>query len=317
MKASNIMNNFNRTINRAGLKLKKHSPEILVVTGIVGGVTAAVMACKATTKVSAILEDAKNTINDIHRVAENPEQFVTEEHPDLYTPEEAKKDLTIVYAKTGLELIKVYAPAIAVGALSVTSILAGHNILKKRYVATAAAYTLVDKNFKEYRGRVIERFGKELDKELRFNIKAKEVEEVVVNEDGTETVVKKTVEEVDPNTVGDYTRFYDEWCTGFEKGNPEYNLLVLRKQQDYANERLQSVGHLFLNEVYDMLGMERTPVGQVVGWIYDPSNPNIDSYVSFGNIFDVKNPDKRDFVNGREPAILLEFNCDGPIFELI
>lgn len=317
MNKTEIMTKLNRAANRAGLKIKKHSPEILVGVGIISGVTAAVMACKATPKVNGIIEDAKNTIDDIHRVQAEPEKFVTEEHPELYTNEDAKKDLTMVYAKTGLEVAKTYAPAIAVGTFATFCILAGHNILRKRYAATAAAYMALDTNFKDYRNRVIERFGKELDKELRFNIKTKEVDEIVTNEDGSETIVKTTVEEVDPNAVGDYSRFFDEWCLGFEKGNPEYNLLTLKNTENYMNDLLQTRGHVLLNDVFDALGMPRTPIGAVVGWIYDPSNPNIDSYVSFGDFYDVKNPDKRDFINGREAAILLEFNCDGPIFELI
>lgn len=320
MNKAEIMNKVNRGINRAGLQIKKHSPEILVGAGIVGFITTAVLAYKASPKVNEVLESAKNTVDDIHRVVENPEQFVTEEHPELYTVEESKKDLAIVYAQTGIELVKACGPAIATGTLSTLAILSGYNILRKRYVATAAAYMVLDQNFKDYRGRVIERFGKELDRELRFNIKAKEIDEIVVNEDGSETVVKTTVQEIDPDTVGDYTRFFDEWCTGFEKNNPEYNLMTLRRVESYATDRLRSVGHLFLNEVYDMLGMDRTPIGAVVGWLYsDDPNKMVgrDGYVSFGNLYDASNPDKRDFINGREQAILLEFNVDGPIFELI
>lgn len=317
MNKTEMMNKLTRTFNRAGLKLQKHSPEILVVAGIIGGVSAAVLACKATPKVNDILEDTKKKVDSIHKVAENPEEYVSEKNPEPYSEEDAKKDLTIVYTQAGIELVKTYAPAIVVGTLSVASILAGHNMLRKRYVATAAAYTVLDKNFKDYRGRVIERFGKGLDKELRYNIKAKEVEETTVNEDGSEVVTTKTVEEIDPSTVGDYSRFYDEWCLGYEKNNPEYNLMTLKLKQGYLNEKLQINGHLFLNEAFDELGMPRTPVGSVVGWIYDPSNPDIDSYVSFGDFYDASNPEKRDFINGREQAILLEFNCDGVIFEKI
>ena len=314
MSKSEIMNKLNRTMNRAGLKLKKHSPEILVVTGLISGVTAAVMACKATPKANAILEEAKQKIDAIHTVAETSTDTETGE---AYTEKDVKQALTITYAQTGLEIVKTYAPAIAVGTFATVCILSGHNILRKRHAATAAAYMTLDKNFKEYRNRLIDRFGAELDKELRFNVKAKEVEETVTNEDGTEVVVKKVVDEVDPSTVGDYVIFFDEWCLGFEKNNPEYNLLFLKQVLNHANEKLQSQGHLFYNELRDMLGAPRTPVGAVVGWIYDPSNPNIDSYVSFGNIFDPSNEKRRDFVNGREPAILLECNCDGPIFEMI
>ena len=56
MNKNELLINLNRSFNRAGLKLKKYSPEILVAAGIVGTVAGAVMACKATTKVSEIVE---------------------------------------------------------------------------------------------------------------------------------------------------------------------------------------------------------------------------------------------------------------------
>lgn len=317
MNKTEIMSKLTRTVNRAGLTIKKHSPEILVVTGIAGFIGTAVMAYKAAPKVNAILEETKNTVDDIKKVAANPEAYVTETHPELYSEEDAKKDLTTVYVQTGVQLVKTCAPAIITGVFSATAILAGHNILRKRYVATSSALMILDKNFKDYRGRLIDRFGKDLDRELLYNIKAKEIEEVVVNEDGSETVMKKTVEEVDPDAVGAYVRFFDNCALGYEENNPDYNLMFLRNKCDYLNYRLKTRGHVFFNEVLDELGLPRCPIGQVVGWIYDPENPNIDSYISFGDLFDSKNPDKRQFINGREPAIMLEFNCDGPIMELI
>ena len=309
-----IMNSLNRTFGRASLKLKKYSPEILVGAGIIGAAASTVMACKATLKVNKILEEPKNDIEKIHVALESGCTEAGEE----YTEEDSKKDLTIVYVQTGLKLAKNYAPAIALGTLSVASILTGHNMLRKRYIATAAAYTLVDKSFKEYRGRVIERFGEELDRELKYNIKAREVEEIVVNEDGTETVVKKTVKvaELGPNEgYSEYSKFFDEFCTGWSD-DASYNLMFLNRQQNYANDLLKSRGHLFLNEVYDMLGIPRTPAGQEVGWIYDEKNPIGDNYVDFG-IYELHRERNRVFVNGYEKSILLDFNVDGNILHMI
>ena len=312
MTKSTIMNNVTRTFNKVGFQLKKHSPEILVVAGVVGLVTSAVMACKATTKVNTVLDKAKEDIDTVHGYIENPETL-----PEEYTPEDANKALAVVYAKTGLEFVKLYGPSVALGALSITGILAGNNILRKRNVALAAAYTAVDTGFKEYRGRVIDRFGKELDRELRYDLKAKEVEEVVVDEKGKEKKVKKTVETVEPNTVfgSPYARFYDDGCAGWDK-DAEYNLMFLRQQQAYANDLLKTRGHLLLNEVYDMLGIPRSKAGMVVGWIYDEENAIGDNYVDFG-IYDSYRENARDFVNGRERVILLDFNVDGNIYELM
>lgn len=305
-----ILNNVTRSINKVGFKLKKHSPEILVVAGVIGTVTSAVMACKATTKLSTIMADTKTDIATIHHVMENPDT-VSEE----YTQEDGKKDLAIVYAMGGVKLVKLYGPSVILGAVSITAILSGHNILRKRNIALAAAYTAVDKSFKDYRGRVIERFGKELDKELRYNIKAKEIEETVVNEDGSESVVKKTVNVAGTPMYSEYARFFDDGCTGWDK-DPEYNLTFLNHQQNYMNNKLRAKGHLFLNEVYDALGIPRTQAGQVVGWIYDEKNPIGDNYVDFG-IYDLYKEKNRDFVNGYERTILLDFNVDGNILKFM
>ena len=304
------MSKLTRTLNRVGLKLKKHSPEILVVTGVLGTVASAVMACKATTKIDEVLAETKENV-------EKTKDYVEKKgFSEKYTEEDYKKDLTIFYAKGGLELVKLYAPSVALGALSITAILSGHNVLRKRNVALAAAYATVEKGFKEYRGRVVERFGEELDRELKYNIKAKEVEETTVDEKtGEEKVTKKTVNVADPNKYSTYARFFDDGCTGWTK-DPEYNLMFLKNQQRYANDLLKSRGHLFLNEVYDMLGIPRTKAGQVVGWIYDEEYPNGDNFVDFG-IYDLYNEKARDFVNGYERTILLDFNVDGDIMDLI
>ena len=304
-----ILNKF----SKLNLKVQKHSPEILMGLGIVGTVASAVLACKATLKVNDIIEDKNKMIDTIHNCAED-------ETVD-YTEEDKKKDLTILYTQTGVKLIKLYLPSISLGALSIASIISGYKILNKRNVALAAAYTVVDKGFKNYRKNVVERFGEEVDRELRHNIKAKQIEEKYTDKDGNEKTRKKTVYEIAEDKkpgegVSEYAKFFDEWNTNEHSKDPEYNLMFLRHQQDYANEVLKHQGYLFLNEVYDMLGIPRTQAGQVVGWIYDEKNPNGDNYVDFG-IYDLHDQQKRDFVNGLERNILLDFNVDGVIYDKI
>ena len=311
MKNFEIMNTVTRNLNRVGFQLKKHSPEILIVTGIIGIVTSAVMACKATTKINDILEDTKTQVDKVHTVLED--ESISKE---TYSEEDSKKDLAIIYAKTGLNFVKLYGPSILLGAVSIASIVTSNNILRKRNIALAAAYTVVDTGFKEYRGRVIERFGEELDKELKYNIKAENVKETFIDEDGSEKTVDKTVEMTDPHACySNYARFYDDGCKGWTK-DPELNLVFLKQTQQYANDRLRARGHLFLNEVYDMLGIPHSSAGQIVGWIYDEDNPNGDNYVDFG-IYDTYKEKSRDFVNGYERVILLDFNVDGIIYNLI
>lgn len=310
MKNGKFMNGVNRTLSKAGFKIKKHSPEILIVAGIAGVVTSAVMACKATTKINDILDQTKEEVGKVNDALTN--EKIPE---DVYSKEDAKKDLAIIYIQTGVKLVKLYGPSLILGALSITSILASNNILRKRNVALAAAYAAIDNGFKEYRGRVIERFGKDLDRELKYNIKAKEISETTVDENGKETTVTKTVPVVESEEPSDYARFFCEGCAGWTK-DPEMNLVFLKQQQNWANELLKTRGHLFLNEVYDMLGIERSKAGQVVGWVYDETNPDCDNYVDFG-IYDIYNERKRAFVNGWERSILLDFNVDGDIYSLL
>ena len=310
MKKLEIGNKLSRTFHGLGFQLKKHSPEILIVAGVVGTVASAVLACKATTKVSDILEKTKEDIDIIHDCAEKG-YVNNEEHK--YTKEDSKKDLTIIYAHTAIDFVKLYGPSVFLGALSITSILASNNILRKRNIALAAAYATVDKGFKEYRGRVIERFGEDLDKELRYNIRKKEVEETVINEDGTQSVVKKTVDVVDPRDLGDYVKFFDETCTAFVDNDREANFVFLKKQQSHANDILDRRGYIFLNEVYEMLGFDKTKSGHVVGWM---KNGEGDDFVDFG-LFDVYNENARDFTNGKEPCFIVNFNPDGVIYDLV
>lgn len=297
-----IMKSVNGVASKAVMKLKKHSPEILVVAGIAGTVVSAVLACKATTKVAEILDETKGTLDTIHEGMETGAINGQE-----YTTEDGKKDMVEVYAQTGMKLAKLYGPAIILGTLSITSILASNNILRKRNVALGAAYAAIDKSFKEYRGRVIERFGEQVDTELKYGIKAKKFEEIEVDpETRKEKKVKKTVMVADPNLQSDYAVYFDSKSRNYET-NPDYNRMFLKAQQAFANDKLQTRGHLFLNEVLDDLDLPRTPAGQIVGWTKDGP----DGYVNF-RIVEVE----RETEDGRhEPALLLDFNVEGNIWE--
>ena len=267
------------------------------------------MACKATMKLNDILEESKETRDKIKEVERNPR------YEEQYSHEDAKKDLTINYTQTGLKIAKLYAPAVILGSASLGCLLASNDILRKRNAALSAAYMTVDKSFKEYRQRVVDRFGEEVEKEIRYNIKAEEVTSTVVTEDGSETTVTETVKTMDPNLYSDYAKFFDEASPYWQK-DPEYNLMFLKSQQQYATDLLRARGRLFLNEVYDMLGIEKTKAGQIVGWVYNPENPIGDNFVDFG-IFDMSKERVRAFVNGYEPNILLDFNVDGNIWDLM
>ena len=315
MKKNEIMKSVSGTVHKVGFQLQRKSPELLVGLGIIGAITSAVLACKATTKAGKIIEEANDAISTIHQANENGVTNAGE----TYSEQDCKKDLAVAYVQTGVKFAKLYAPAVLLGTASVASILASHNIMKKRNVALAAAYAAVDKSFKDYRGRVLERFGEQVEKELRYNIKAQEIEETVTDGKGKEKTVKKTADVAeagwDPSKYSPYAKIFDESHPDWRK-DAEQNRYYLQALQAQATDKLRSQGHLFLNEVYDMLGFKRTKAGSAVGWIYGPRHPIGDDFVDFG-MFEVQRPAAVDFVNGYERSFILDFNVVGDITSLL
>lgn len=303
-KLTGLKTQASKMMGKTGLKVQKYSPEILMGVGVVGVVASTVLACKATLKVEGVLDDAQEKIDKVKYAQENIEE-------DLYSETDFKKDMTLVYVQTGVEFAKIYGPAISLGVVSVGCLLGAHNIMKKRNVALAAAYKLAEQTFSDYRKRVVDTLGEDKDKEFRYGITQETIDTVEVDKDGKEKKVKKKIDVADPNGISQYAKFFDEASHNWSK-TPEYNMVFLKCQQNFANDMLKAKGHIFLNEVYDMLGIERTQAGAIVGWVIGEG----DNFVDFG-MYDIHDSKKRDFVNGYERSILLDFNVDGVIYDLI
>lgn len=306
MKNTHLLTDISRSLHKIGFQLKKHSPSILVGVGIVGAVTSTVLACKATTKASKVVEKSKEDIKQIRECMADENLISTGE----YSEQDGKKDLTMVYARTSVELVKLYAPAAIVGTLSIASVLASHAILNKRNIALASAYAVVDKSFKDYRKRVKQRYGNEAEHDIRFGLKSEEVK--VVDEDGKEnTVVVKSVDK-EWEQPSDYVRIFDEFNENWKREH-NYNLYFLKQQERYFNDLLRAKGVVFWNEVLEGLGFPRVPEGQMIGWVYDKDNIEGDNYISFG-IFEY--PERTaDFINGINKSVMLEFNIQGNVMQ--
>lgn len=294
-----------KTFGMASLKFKKHSPEILLVTGIIGTVAAAVLACTATTKISTILEETASDVEKIHEYESKPEMA------EKYSEDDAKKDLVITYVHTAGRFIKLYAPAVLLGAASITSIVMSHNIMHKRNQAISATLAAVSASYTGYRNRVVERFGEDVDRELKYGIKARKIEETVTDENGKEKKTKSTVQIADSKVESPYQLWFDD-VTRHHEDNYNYKLMFLKQAQNHANDKLRAQGYLFLSDVYDMLDIERTKISQCVGWVYRPEDDTRDNYVDFGMMELNKASD-----DTYEPAISLDFNVDGNILDLI
>lgn len=284
-----------RTVGRSTLLAQKNSPGFLLGAGIVGAVGATVLACRATLKVDSVVSEAKDKLD----LARNLEH-------EKYSERDRQKDISLIYVKTSVKVVKLYAPSIIVGGVAIACLTRSHNILSKRNAALTAAYAALEKGFDQYRARVIERYGEEVDQELRYGYEVVEV---------GKGKKKELVKRVAPGESSIYARFFDEYCGPKWGPDAEFNLIFLKAQQNYANDMLHARGHVFLNEVYDMLGIPRSEAGSIVGWVLTRDG-STDNHISFG-VFDGKTQVARDFVNGREGAILLDFNVDGIIYHKI
>lgn len=284
-----------RTVARNALHVQKASPGMLLTAGIVGMVGSTVLACRATLKMDEILEEGKGKL-DLAK---------TLQHDD-YSETDRQRDVSLIYFQTGVKVVRAYAPAIGVGLLSIAALTKSNAILTQRAAALAAAYTALDNGFREYRSRVVKKYGEEADQELRYGIETKEIEDPETGETSLQVTV--------PGDPSIYARFFDETSLSWDR-DPEVNLFFLKSQQNYANDLLKANGHIFLNEVYDLLGIDRSKAGTVVGWLWT-SNGSTDNFVDFG-IFKTQSEKARHFVNGHEGAILLDFNVDGVIYDKI
>ena len=302
-----------KIINKVKFNVVKHSPEILMGLGIAGVITSTVLACRSTLKVQEILDYKEENMNNIKEVlAEGRED---------YTEEDARKDKTIIMTTTTIRIMKLYIPSVIIGAGSIACLLESHNVMRNRNAGLAAALAATTESFKQYRERVTEKYGDEVDKEMRYGIKKEKKEK-----DG-----KKTKEEIvvgcDEKELSGYARYFNENNINWSD-DPQFNLMFLRQNQNWANDKLISQGYLYLNDVYEALGFPKSKAGQVVGWVYDPNNnEHGDNYVDFGiydlNVKGYRNEmtndtiaeERQDFVNGYRNSILLDFNVDGNIWE--
>ena len=275
---------------RQVLTIQKNSPRILFVAGIVGVVGTTILACRATLKLEKTLKELETDVDSVKTKYTNTGNMIGNQ----------RRDMAVVYSKGSLKLVKLYAPAIILGGISISALTNSHITLTRRNAGLTAAYSALSASFDSYRERVRKEVGEEKEVDIYRGIVT---EKMAIN--GKTELVRMA----DPNKMSPYARFFDEYNVNWEK-NPEFNRLFIQCQQNYVNHLLHARGHVFLNEVYDQLGMPRSQAGQVVGWVL---NQGGDNFIDFG-IFEVANSG---FVNGWERSILLDFNVDGVVFDKI
>lgn len=301
-----VSNGLTEKAGQAGFVIKKRSPEILLAVGVISFVGTVVVACRATLKADRILDHHAEKVKDIEDAKE-----IAEEQPEEYDYDEEmyKRDMQIQTIKTGVDLAKAYAPAIALGALSLTCILVSRNILNKRYLGAVAAYNAVSAAFNEYRQRVRDEAGEMMDRHYRYGTELETVTVETVDEDGKKHKEKILQEkEGTAKLPAGGAIWFDESNPKWDR-NPNFNMAFLKGVQSRCNDILHARGYIFLNEVYDALGFVGTQEGAVIGWILGAGDDEVD----FGLYRDENQC--RKFVNGEANRVLLDFNHDGPIWD--
>lgn len=292
-----------RTVGKGKLTVKKYSPEILLVAGIISGGVALVCAVKETLRAEDVLDSHQEKMNKIEDALVLADET---EDTELYTAEDAKRDKVKAYVQTGAAFAKLYAPTIIFSAVSLTCILSSHGIMRKRNVALAASLATVRTAFDEYRGRVVRDLGTDMDRHFLYDTKEKTVDVEEVDEKGK--VKKKTEKYQVPTVTSAYSRFFDESNPNWEKDGAA-NYMFVRAQLLYLQHKLIADGYLFLNDAYKILGLPITIAGQSAGWIYDFDNRD-NTIIKFDG-FDIDemnlSSDIRAFKNGYETNCLINF----------
>ena len=293
-----------KSFKKAQLTVRKHSPEILMVAGVIGTVAGAVMACKETLELEDVLDECKQEKMELE------EQYAMCEE---YSEDALKKDQVKLTIKQAVKIVKLYAPSVIMEVTSIGVIFASNDIMRKRNASMAAAYATLNSMYKRYRQNVIESYGEEVDKDMRFGVKHEKVTEI--DEDGNKVKIDARIVDLDNTAlaISDYSRFFQSGCKGFDASSGRYNLLYLKGIQAMFNNKLIADGYVMLNDVYRELGFDTIPEGWSIGWVYDEANPIGDNYIDFG-LYEARNKNQR-AVNDWEPVILMDFNVDGNLYE--
>ena len=291
--------------------VKRRSPEILMAVGAVGVVATTVTACVQTRKLDEVLTEHENTMDRIRKLRE--------ESAKIGEPNDYGKETVMAYTCTTFRVVKLYALPVTMGVASIACFFGAHRILKKRALALAAAYNALDVSFKQYRERVTERFGDEVERQIRHGITTKEVEETVVDENGNETVVKKVCD-VSDGKESPYQRYFTRHNSNWDRSPDTVKFFFMAEQQalnDLLKHRAYTnplgIGVVTFNEVLERLGFDipMDGTGLRVGWIYDKERPFGDNYIEF-DIVPCMIPGE----DGRlEQAYSIDFNVDGDIWK--
>ena len=286
-------------------RISKHAPTILSITASAGVIATGYLAWKAGTR----FEDVEGRDWDRRKEClKNADTIPDEDVPKI----ERKNRILFI-----LDTVRTVAPAAIVGAATITMIYFSNSISKKRLAAMGAAYATLQTAFDGYKRTMVEALGKEsVDKILKPKLPnvGKSAEEILSSDNKSDAanVCDAVVNSL--KALSPYARIIAEESSTCWDPNEDYTSQNIAAVQLWANRRLERKGHLFLNEIFDQLGLSRTREGAVVGWL---KNGEGDNYVSFGDFDASIYRVPSDNYARIDSNFIVDFNVDGVIWDRI
>jgi hypothetical protein len=221
--------NLQEMLKRAEKITEDNSPLILTAFGVAGTVATAVLTGKAAVKATEIIRR-----EEYNRRVDNPDQtFLLNEQVRM--------------------VWKIYVPPVAMGTFTIFAIISANRVSTRRAAALAAAYSMSEKAYQEYKEKVIEKIGQNKERQVRDDLARDRVERNPVN---------------DRNVI--ITGNGDVLC--FDQTTGQYfesSMEAIRKAENEVNYKVLNEGYCSQSEFFDMLGLETTSISSEMGWNYD------------------------------------------------
>ena len=297
---SNIQEALSAGLHKVAFGLRKVGPEIGTVAGMAGIAASAIYLYKAVNESKDILAKVKEEVKKLE-----------DEGAD-------EKDIKAVKIAGGVAVAKKVALPAGLAVASSATVLGIHHEMRKENRRLSEVITQTSLAYNALKNEIREQLGDEQADELIYSVRKpdkKEIKEIEENSPRKDEITDEErksyrISDGEEITPSPYAVFFDETCNNYSD-DPEYNKNTLILLQAQLNERLKRVGYVYLNEVYEKLGVEKTEAGHVMGWRYAPHDPNHegDNQIDF-NMWDIRSRANRRFINGYEPVVLLDFNID-------
>lgn len=220
--------NITHLVRRVGKMAADHSPTILTSVGVAGAITTAFLAAKASF-------EASNMIN----LKENLELSKAENDKELFVER--------------FELVwRLYIPAVTTGVATVVCIIGANRVGSRRAASLAAATTIIERSFDEYKAKVVEKFGARKEEQARDEIIHDRIESTYRHDIKLFGVTEGQI-------------CYDKYSGNYFLGSVE----GINSAVNVLNNTINNDGYASLADFYRLLDMETPGHSENVGWNSD------------------------------------------------